>query len=163
MKILAIDASTKSTGVAIFNDKELVEWHCFTNTSTDLIKRIQYMTQKLRQLLQQHQIQRIILEQVRPQHNINMKTQKALLYLQASFEFLLHDNFPKITVTYVYPNSWRSKCGIKVGPGVKRDALKIADMNFVKEHYGLDVNDDIADAICIGHSEISPVKSSFFI
>ena len=25
-------------------------------------------------------------------------------------------------------------------------------MQFVKDNYGIDVNDDIADAICIGHS-----------
>ena len=41
MKVLAIDASTKSTGVALFDDKKLVKYDCFTASSTDLIKRIQ--------------------------------------------------------------------------------------------------------------------------
>jgi hypothetical protein len=37
-------------------------------------------------------------------------------------------------------------------------------MEFVKNTYGLDVNDDIADAICIGHAEIQgdiPIKQEF--
>lgn len=162
--ILAIDASTKSTGTAIFKDKELVKWNCFTNTSTDLIKRIKYMTEKIQNLIQENpQIQQIILQQVRPQSGPNIKTQKALMYLQASLQFMLHDNFPKIKVQYIYPNSWRSKCGIKVGAGVKRDTLKQQDMKFVKDTYGLEVNDDIADAICIGHSQVNPKEKGFFI
>ena len=53
---------------------------------------------------------------------------------------------------YVYPGTWRKDCGIRTGRGIKREALKKADIQFVKDNYNIDVNDDIADAICIGHA-----------
>ena len=64
---------------------------------------------------------------------------------------MVHDNFPNIIIEYVYPGTWRKTCGIKTGRGVKRDLLKIADIKFVKDNYNIDVNDDVADAICIGY------------
>ena len=40
--------------------------------------------------------------------------------------------------------------GIKNGRGIKRQTLKEADIEFVKNKYRINVNDDVADAICIG-------------
>lgn len=40
MKIMSLDVSTKSTGVAIFDNKQLIEYYNFTASSTDVIKRI---------------------------------------------------------------------------------------------------------------------------
>ena len=42
---------------------------------------------------------------------------------------------------------------VKNGDGDTR--ILIEDINFVKEYYNITVNDDIADAICIGHSNIN--------
>lgn len=75
-----------------------------------------------------------------------------LIYLQAAIEFLVWEKYPKLKITYILPNSWRSKCGIQTGRGIKRETLKAADIAFVKNTYGLNVNDDEADAIGIGHS-----------
>ena len=63
---------------------------------------------------------------------------------------MLHDKFPKVEIEYIYPSSWRAALGIRNGRGIKRTTLKEADIAFVKEKYGIDVNDDEADAICIG-------------
>lgn len=157
MSILALDASTKSTGVAIFNEQELQYYTCITSFSEDLIKRIHKMTNKLREILQEYNdINLIILEEVRPEQGLqNLKTHKALLYLQAAIAFLIHDEFPKIKIQYLYPNEWRKICGIKTGPGTRRDSLKKYDINFVKEKYDIIVNDDIADAICLGYAYIN--------
>ena len=46
-------------------------------------------------------------------------------------------------------------CGIKNGRGVKRDSAKSADILFVKETFGIEVNDDAADAIGIGYAAIN--------
>lgn len=43
MNILALDASTKSTGFAVFKDKQLLVCNCITASSTDLYKRIHKM------------------------------------------------------------------------------------------------------------------------
>ena len=52
MKIMSLDASTKSTGVAIFENKKLIYYDCITASSTDVIKRIQIVISKLNQILQ---------------------------------------------------------------------------------------------------------------
>lgn len=158
MKILALDASTKSTGWAVFEDTKLLDYGCITATSPDLIKRIHKMTEKLSQILLKYpDIKKIVLEEVRPEigSQTNQKTHKALMYLQAAIAFMVHDNFSKVEIVYVYPNSWRKACGIKTGSGVRRESLKPKDIAFVKATYGIDVNDDIADAIGIGHAQIN--------
>ena len=71
--ILAIDASTKSTGIALFNDTELVMFNCLTASSSDVIKRIQKIIEQLKPLLLQYKIDTIILEEVRPITDITRK------------------------------------------------------------------------------------------
>jgi hypothetical protein len=75
------------------------------------------------------------------------------MYLQAALEFLIHDNFKKIEIKYIYPSSWRATVGIKTGRGIKRTTLKEADIAFVKDKYNIEVNDDEADAILVGLAE----------
>ena len=65
----------------------------------------------------------------------------------------------KIELELIYPSSWRASIGIKTGRGIKRTSLKEKDMQFVKENYNLDVNDDIADAICIGYANSHDVET----
>lgn len=156
MTILALDASTKSTGWSIFNNEKLIEYGCFTATSTDLIKRIYKITEEIKLLLLNHQVDKIILEEVRTDgiYGANSKVWKALAQLQASINFMIYNNFPNISIEYIYPSSWRKNCGIHTGRGIKREALKEADINFVKQKFGIEVNDDIADSIGIGQSYI---------
>lgn len=160
MKVLAIDASTKSTGVALFEDTKLIKYECLTATSTDLIKRIQKIIKELNEFLNNEKIDKVILEEVRPEQGLqNIKTHRALMWLQAAIAFLLHEIQPKAEIEYVYPSEWRAKCGIKNGRGVRRDSLKPLDIKFVKDTYGLDVNDDIADAIGIGHAYVNQLDN----
>ena len=157
MRILALDASTKSTGWAVFEDTRLQTYGCLTASSTDLIKRINKMIEGLKVILSQENVDKIILEEVRPEETgiQNLKTHKALMYLQAAIVFLIHDNFKSIEIEYVYPSEWRSKCGIKTGRGIQRTSLKTKDIAFVKDTYDIVVNDDIADAIGIGHAFVN--------
>ena len=55
---------------------------------------------------------------------------------------------------FIGASSWRKQCGIKQG-AVTRDVLKMRDIEFVKEKFGLTVNDDVADAICIGWAKVN--------
>lgn len=162
MQILSIDASTKSTGWSIFNNKSLKSYGCITASSPDLIKRITTMINELYIILQENNIQKIILEEVRPEEikigSVNNKTYKALMYLQAAITFLIHEQYPSIDIEYLYPSEWRATCGIKTGKGVVRKELKKQDILFVKKTYNIDVNDDIADAIGIGHAYLNKEK-----
>lgn len=159
MRILALDASTKSTGAAVFDEDMLVNYDCFTASSTDLIKRIQKIIAELNLFLINNPVDKIIMEEVRPEVGTNITTYRALMWLQAAINFLLHENFPKVKVEYVYPNEWRAACGIRTGRSVLREKLKSEDIKFVKQTYGLEVNDDIADAIGIGHAYVNQLSN----
>lgn len=54
------------------------------------------------------------------------------------------------------PSSWRSYCGIKIGKK-KRAELKQDSIDFVKDEFKIEVNDDVADAIGIGIGYINSV------
>lgn len=154
MNIMSLDLSTKSSGWAIFKEEELVDYGCITSASLDLIKRIYIMQNGIKEALKNTDIKidKIIVEEVRPEGGYgvgNQKTHKALMWLQAAIAFMLHDNF-SIEIEYIYPSSWRSTLELKTGSGIKRVALKQADIDYVKNKYNIEVNDDIADAICIG-------------
>ena len=75
------------------------------------------------------------------------------MWLQAATAFLIHDNYSSIEIEYIYPSSWRATLGIKNGRGIKRTSLKEQDIQYVQEKYNITVNDDEADAICIGLSQ----------
>ena len=157
MYLLALDCSTKATGVAIFKDKELIGQTCITASSNDLYKRIHKMVDSVLAIVESIGIDQIVMEEVIPDHSKNTNTFKALMYLQALMHIELHDKFPQIKIELTYPNSWRAVCGIKNGRGVKRDQEKAEDIKFANATYGLDLtSDDIADAICIGHAYLHP-------
>ena len=152
--ILSLDLSTKASGWAIFDGIELLEYGCLKASSTDVIKRIQKI------ILSQFQIDTIIVEEVRPDTGAgNLRTHKVLMWLQAALEFLIHEQYPKVKIEYVYPSEWRKACGIKNGRGVKRETAKQLDIKFIKETYGLTVDDDEADAIGIGHAFVNKLNN----
>ena len=163
--ILSLDLSTKSSGIAIFdNDKKLIDYTCITASSTDLVKRIYKIINDLKLFCQKYDnIDTVVIEEVRPEGNQygvgNQKTHKALMYLQAALVFFMHDNYPKVKIEYLYPSEWRSRCGLHTGRGIKREELKKADIAFVKKLYNIEVNDDIADAIGIGYAYLSPEEN----
>lgn len=161
MKILALDCSTKATGVAIFDNTTLLGSSVISASSTDLIKRIHKMVDTIDQLMAELSINTVIVEEVIPDHSKNQNTFKALMYLQAALVIMIHDKHPQATLEFMYPGSWRSTCGIKTGRGVKRETLKEADVRFANQTYGLSItSDDQADAICIGHAYLHPITTS---
>lgn len=124
MKLLALDCSTKATGIAVFNNESLIHYECMTSSSNDLIKRIHIMVDKIDSLVEEYKIEQIILEEVIPDHQKNQNTFKALMWLQATFAVMMHDKHPKVKIEYIGPSSWRKVCGIKQGPNNKRESLK---------------------------------------
>lgn len=100
-------------------------------------------------------------------HHSNPKVFKPLMWLQAAINFLIYIKYKSVKIDFIYPNSWRSKVGIRTGRGITREQLKAADKQFALNTFNISVNDDIADAIGLGWSQINPVKetksSGFFI
>ena len=164
MNIISIDASTKSSGIAYYENEKLITYDCFTASSTDLVKRIYKMSNSLNDFMKDKKVDKIILEEVIPkglkdEQQKNIQTMKALMYLQAQINFMVHDNYPKVKIEYIYPSEWRAALGIKTGRGIQRESLKKADIEYVKNNFGIEVNDDIADAICIGYAYTSVIDN----
>lgn len=159
MITLALDLSTKSSGWAIFDEQELKDYGYITAGSANLFNRIDRMVEGVRDLFETYSITRVVIEEVMPEdiHN-NQKIFKALTYLQG---FILreidHHNIDTDNIKFLLSSEWRKICGIHTGRGVKRESLKPRDKAFVQSQFGLSVNDDIADAICIGFAAVGGI------
>jgi len=153
MYILALDLSTKASGFAIYEDKKLIDYGCITAASSNLFNRIDKMIEELTKILQKYKFDCVYIEDVFPEdvHN-NRNVFDALKYLQGYVLHLLNDF--KLKHIFYTASEWRAKCGIHTGRGIKRESLKPQDIAFVKRQFGLNVNDDIADAICIGYAAV---------
>ena len=153
MYMLAIDASTKASGIAIFDNKQLIKWDCIKCEENNVLNRINYMTKEIQQIYLKYDPQIIIMQDVLPEEvGHNQSVYKALIYLQAILINMFH-KYNKI-VKLVVASHWRKQCGFKQGAGVTRQKLKQYSINLVKGIYGIEVNDDISDAICLGLAEI---------
>ena len=160
---MSIDASTTSTGIAIFENNKLIKYQCITEDSNkNVLTRILKMTSKIRKIYIQFQPDQIIMEEVLPEDvKHNQKVFKALIYLQASIILMFYE-FKK-PVELIVASHWRKICGIKTGSKIKREQLKIASQKLVKNIFKIDINNDISDAICIGIAYIiqNKQKSAF--
>lgn len=94
-------------------------------------------------------------------HHANPKVFKPLMWLQGAINIQVYVRHRNIKIDFIMPNSWRSKCGIKTGRGIHRETLKASDIRFAKNQFGIEVNDDIADAIGIGWSQVKELQESF--
>lgn len=87
------------------------------------------------------------MQEVRP--DFGTHTTKVLMWLQAAIIIAAYEINPKIEYEFVNASEWRAALKIKQGRGIKRNQVKISDIEYVKNKYNITVNDDQADAICI--------------
>lgn len=147
MRILSLDLSTKSSGWCIGQNGSLETHGCITASSRDVVKRIIKMRDQFSKLIKNNKIDKIIMEEVRPQYNSH--TNKVLMWLQAIIVVTAYEINPKIEYQFIGASTWRAALKIKQGRGIKRQALKPQDIQYVQDKYNVKVNDDEADAICI--------------
>ena len=147
MKILSLDLSTKSTGWCIGQNQSIISHGCITASSKDVMKRIVKIRDELSQIIKENKIQKIIMEQVRP--DFNSHTGKILMWLQGIIAMAAYEINSKIEYDFIGASTWRAALKIKQGRGIKRNDLKPQDIQYVKNKYNITVNDDEADAICI--------------
>ena len=160
MKTLAIDASTKSSGIAIFQQGKLIHYECLIENDRNVYKRIKNMSSKIVEICKKYNPTDIVMEEVLPQDvKQNQSVYKALIYLQGRVITDLGIQGHKVNL-YV-SGHWRKLCGIQTGPGIKREILKANSQRLVRMVYGINVNDDISDAICLGIAYIKQHKSAF--
>lgn len=148
--------STKSTGYAIYKHNKLVSYSYIPATSNDLFNRIKVMMNAINKLLQQNlDLEYVVMQQVRQEGFVNIKTYKALMYLQGCIQMMIHQKFKHLQTDFLYPSSWRKVCKIKQGRGVQRKEQKQLDIQWVRQNFNIEVNDDEADAIGLGYAYIN--------
>lgn len=149
MIIMSIDASTKSSGIAIFNNDKLIYSTCIQCNYGSTYKRINYMIEKIVEILKQYKPTNIVMEDALPDMTgYNQSTYRALMYLQGGL--MLQFDKLNYQIDLVVSSHWRKLMGFKLGRYAKRDYFKQHSVELVKNIFGLEVNDDIADAINIG-------------
>lgn len=149
MVVAGIDASTNKTGIAIFRDEEYVE-HTLIDLHKikDSAERIPKMMIAICDYLDEHNIDKIIMEESMMTNNI--LTVKMLSNIAGAVMYYTTSH--GIEFQFDLPSAWRKRIGLTQGRSVKREALKAEAINAVKQEYGMNVSDDVAEAILICRS-----------
>lgn len=145
MIVLAIDPSTTSTGWCIFNtDMDYYEeYGTIKPTTKEPIRRIIEIYKQLRELIRVWKPELVVIENLSVTRNAN--TTKILAGLQVQIEILCV--WLNLLYAIVRPSEWRKVVGIK---GKTRKEQKANAIQHVTHKYNIKVNEDEADAICIG-------------
>ena len=146
IKMMSIDSSTKSTGISIWIDGKLNNTLCFELDDKDMESRLIKMIINLYDLLDIEKPDMIWIEEAVV--NRNQQTQRFLVRLQGAIQgWCIRNNCDFNTIR---PTQWRKYCPCEFKG--KRDELKKQSIQYVKEKYDIECNDDIADSICIGEA-----------
>ena len=148
MKILALDQASRVSGWAIFANNDLLTYGKIDLSKQDDIgERLHLLRQKVKQLIEDHKIEKVILEDIYMdgQRVNNVHTFKTLAEVfGVLFELCIDLNVP---VEAVLAGTWKSTLGIK---GRTRPEQKRAAQAWVLENYNIKATQDEVDAICIG-------------
>ena len=154
MKILALDQATNITAWCLYDNKP-IKFDIFEISKKEpMTVRIEYMSNAIRALIYKERPSLIAIEDVSMQRNAQVLID--LARLQGHIMRIAMD--VGIPVVIYKPSAWRKVVGIKTGKGIKRDDLKATAMLLIRERYGLNVPEDIAEAICIGECATKELK-----
>ena len=152
-KLLALDQSSRITGWAIFEDGELQQYGKFNaeTASAQIGKRLEYIRNKVKTLIEENNITEVVLEDIQMQGNVanNVQTFKTLAEVFGVIsELLVEMDIPQ---SAVLASSWKSALGIR---GRARAEQKRNAQIWVTTTYSKKPTQDECDAICIGASHI---------
>jgi len=149
MRIIAFDQSTKISAYSLFVDGVYVESGVIDlHKMKDTSERIRAMGVELGKTIERYSPDKVVIEEVAQQSN--PLTLKLLARIQGVvIGFCAAHN---IETYIIEPSKWRSTLMFKQGSGVKRQELKQQSIDYVKNTYGLELLEDICEAICINEA-----------
>lgn len=159
MIYMGADLSTTNTGIGILEDGKLIHYENIKPKSKDWEERIRIMALRLNEIFNEHKIEDIYVEDVPLKDGkLTIKKLSAVRGVLTAISSL--HNIP------LNPDSvsdWRQNAGFYDGTkdGMKRDAMKQKAINRVKELFEIDVDDNVAEAICIAYYHKYPMKKGF--
>lgn len=112
----------------------------------DMPERLYVMTERICEIIRKVKPDCVVLEDV--SLNVNVSTLIVLSRLQGAVLGCCRVN--KIPFDVLMPSNWRKALGFKQGQGIKRPELKKQAVEFVKTNYGLELSEDVCEAVCIG-------------
>jgi Holliday junction resolvasome RuvABC endonuclease subunit len=142
-RILALDNATEKMGLSIYDNGKLVYYHLLTfsgNFDSRITKIFEVATKVM---IANWQPDYIVMEDI--QYQNNYQTYKKLAMLLGVLTVAAKSS--KIDYRIIAPVQWRSHYQISG----KREDIKAKAVKLVKTMYNIDVIDDIAEAILIGH------------
>lgn len=155
-KLLALDQSSKVTGVAIFEDGKLLKYSKI-DVDGELPYRLMVIRNKVKEIIEIESITEAAIEDIQMQSNVvnNVETYRTLAEVRGVLEELFQEL--KIPYTIVLAGTWKSKLGIR---GRDRASQKRAAQQYIIDTYGIKPIQDICDAICIGDYILFDKKQS---
>lgn len=143
---MSIDQATVKTGIAIHNGDKLVAYDLITLKGEDEEHRVETMMIKICEYIKKNKPDFVVIEDIALQRN------PATLIMLARLQGAIigYCEFNRIPYDITKPPNWRKVLGFKQGRGIKRPELKKQAIEYVHEKYGLDLQDDICESICIG-------------
>lgn len=146
MKVMSWDQSTKISAWSVFIDGKyetsgVIDHHKIKQVD----ERVQQMGLSICAQIEKIMPDILIIEEVAQQSNAN--TLKLLARIQGIIIGFAAAH--KIPVHILEPSKWRSKLNFRQGAGIKREELKAQAIEYIKKTYGLDLLEDICEAICI--------------
>lgn len=150
-RLISIDPSTKASGVATFDDAKLVDYQLFKCDEKEADVRIDIMGKKLLSYLKKQKPDIIYIEH--PQgHGSNVSLVAMICELLGIVRAYAIEK--KIEYKELSPSVWRKYCGFDQGKK-KRTELKQMSIDYVKNHYDIEVGNDEADAVALGTGVIN--------
>lgn len=156
MKILSFDQASVKTAWSFFTNSDLMEYSLIHIKEKDKDNRFNLMCKSIQKVIQDKQPDIIIFEDVSLQTNVTTLT------VLARLQGCIISECIRLNIPFVIfkPTTWRKILGFNQGRGIPRKELKQQALNYAKNKYhGLVtcdlVNDDIAEAICIGSAYIN--------
>jgi len=161
-RILALDAATKITGYAIYDDNTLVSYGVYkADEGLDAADRINEVKHWLIAAINAWQPDFIGIENIQLQSYSSNSSQMQVKTFQtlANLQGVLIDAIFEHHIPYdlVYSSEWRKYCG--VGDGKGRENKKRQAQDKVELWYNQKCTQDEADAICIGKYLCNYIKS----
>lgn len=146
-KTLTIDSSTKSTGFSLFvNGKYKESFLIDLSTHKEVDKRFPLMVKEILNTLNTYKPYIIYIEEAVVVRNAD--TQRFLMKLQGViYAWCLYNDCEFNTIR---PTEWRKILEFQQGKKIKREELKKQSLAYVKEHLGIEAQEDVAESICIG-------------
>lgn len=153
MRILGIDASTKCSGCAIVDENETLLFHTAFDYKKvkDIDERIDSQIICFIKLFEEWHPDVCYIEDTwKAGSVVNIQTTKKLTNLIGAVRCLSIQH--NCMFNTIYPSSWRSTLGMDDGKRTQREEFKRRAILWVNEKYGLIVDDDEAEGICIANA-----------